>query len=128
MKVYTIGYAGRKFELFLEILKANGVEVLVDVRSFPTSKYPEYRKEFLEKELPRHGVEYLHLVELGGLRGSYERHMQSEEFRNGVERLLGLARERICCMMCREIDFRYCHRRFISKYLEMRGVKVQHLR
>jgi len=51
--VFTIGYAGRKFDEFTKLLTENNVEALVDVRRFPSSKYPEFTSEFLRKELSK---------------------------------------------------------------------------
>ncbi|HDN74204.1 MAG TPA: DUF488 family protein, partial [Archaeoglobus sp.] len=41
--VYTMGYGGREFDEFVELLRFYGVEVVVDVRRFPTSKREEYK-------------------------------------------------------------------------------------
>ena len=75
MRAFTIGYAGRNFESFLKLLLQNEVETIVDVRRFPKSKYSEFVKEFLEKELPKFGVGYWHIAELGGFRGGYKEYM-----------------------------------------------------
>jgi uncharacterized protein (DUF488 family) len=56
-------------EAFLELLKEHAIQVLADIRSFPTSKIEHFKKEAMEKWLPEHGVEYLWLGrELGGYR------------------------------------------------------------
>lgn len=64
MRVFTIGYAGMKFEDFVKLLMQNEVEAIVDVRRFPKSKYPQFAKEFLEMELPKFGIDYRHITEL----------------------------------------------------------------
>lgn len=127
MRVFTIGYAGRRFEDFVKLLMQNEVEAIVDVRRFPKSKYSEFVKEFLEKELPKFGIDYWHVNELGGFRGGYEEYMKSEEFEKGAKKLLELMERKICCIMCLERDPAYCHRRFITKHLEDKGIKVINL-
>ncbi len=97
----------------MKLLTQNGVEAIVDVRRSPKSKYPEFRKEFLEKELTKFGVDYWHIAELGGFRGGYKEYMKSEEFERGVKKLSTLMERKICCIMCLEADPTYCHRRFI---------------
>jgi uncharacterized protein (DUF488 family) len=37
--LYTIGYGARTIEEFLEVLQANGIQYLIDVRSAPYSSY-----------------------------------------------------------------------------------------
>ena len=75
--LWTIGHSNRSMEAFLELLKEYRIQVLVDVRSFPTSKIEHFKKEAMEKWLPEHGIEYVWLGrELGGYqRGGYKAHM-----------------------------------------------------
>jgi uncharacterized protein (DUF488 family) len=75
--VWTIGHSNRPIETFLELLKEHNIEVLVDVRSFPTSKIEHFKREEIERWLPEKGIEYVWLgKELGGYRqGGYRTHM-----------------------------------------------------
>jgi uncharacterized protein (DUF488 family) len=127
-EIYTIGYGGRKFEQFLELLKRWGIEQVVDVRAFPTSKCPDYKKEELEKSLPPLGIAYVWLRELGGYRkGGYEQFTHKDEFREGLKKLEELAKQRSTVIMCLETYPSGCHRRFISRELVKRGWRVLHI-
>ena len=53
--------------------------------------------------------------------------MKTKLFRDGVRKLLELAEKERVCIMCMEKNPKYCHRRFVSAYLEGRGVKVVHV-
>src|SRR5512142_2891917 len=69
--VYAIGHSTRPLDDFIELLKAHGITLLVDIRTVPRSRHsPQYNQESLEKELPRAGIQYRHMKELGGLRHS----------------------------------------------------------
>jgi len=128
MKVFSIGYSGKSFEKFVKSLKQNKVELLIDVRRFPRSKYPDFVKNALRKKLAREGIEYLHLPELGGFRGGFERYMKSLEFKRGVKKLMGLIQRKTCCIMCRESKSVYCHRRYILAHLRSLKVKTVDLK
>src|SRR5690242_10546015 len=66
---YTMGFSNRSWDETLEILKAFGIERLVDIRTLPGSKHtPQFNLEHLRLELPKAGVEYIHMKSLGGLR------------------------------------------------------------
>jgi len=127
--VWTIGHSNRSIGTFLELLGEHRIQVLVDVRSFPTSKIEHFKREEMERWLPQHGIEYLWLgKELGGYRrGGYRRHMRTKLFRNGIKQLLETAKVKRTCIMCMEVKPKYCHRRFISAYLERKGIKVVHI-
>jgi uncharacterized protein (DUF488 family) len=68
MKVYTIGHGARKIEEFLEIIKSKGINLIVDVRERPVSKYyPQFNRKNLEKILTENGIEYFYAGDyLGG--------------------------------------------------------------
>jgi len=129
MIVWTIGNGNRSIETFLELLDEHGIQVLVDVRSFPTSKIEHFEGGRMEKWLPEYGIEYVWLgKELGGYRrGGYRRHVRTKLFREGINRLLEMAKAKRACIMCMEVKPKYCHRRFISTHLERKGVKVIHI-
>lgn len=128
MKIYTIGYGNRKFDDFVKLLKKFSIGLVVDVRSFPTSKWPEFVKENLEKALPAKGIDYVHLRGLGGYRrGGYEAYMRTPDFKQGLKELTRLARKKVATIMCVESSPSACHRRFIAKKLRRRGWKVVHI-
>lgn len=129
LQIWTIGHSNRSIDTFLELLGEHGIQVLVDVRSFPTSKIEYFKREEMERWLPEHGIEYVWLgKELGGYRrGGYKRHIRTKLFREGIKQLLEIAKAKRTCMMCMEVKPKYCHRRFISAHLERKGVKVIHI-
>jgi uncharacterized protein (DUF488 family) len=127
--MWSIGHSNYSMDKFLELLNEHKIQVLVDVRSFPTSKVNHFKKENMERWLPEHGIEYVWLgKELGGYRrGGYRAHMQTKIFREGIKRLLAIALHKRACIMCMETNPKYCHRRFISMCLERKGIKVVHI-
>lgn len=127
--IWTIGHSNRSIETFLELLKEHEIEVLVDVRSFPTSKIEHFKRGDMERWLPEHGVEYVWLgKELGGYRrGGYRAHMRTKLFREGIKKLLEIAAQKRTCTMCMEPNPKYCHRRYISAHLERKGIEMRHI-
>ncbi len=125
--IHTIGYGNREFLDFVTLLKRLGVELVIDVRRFPTSKWPEFVKENLEAALPAEGVVYVHLRELGGYRGGYEAYTRTREFKLALGKLMRLACEKPAVIMCVESSPSACHRRFIAAQLKQRGWRVVHI-
>jgi len=127
--LWTIGHSNRSMETFLELLREHNIQVLADVRSFPTSKVEHFKREEMECWLPERGIEYVWLgKELGGYRrGGYRTHMRTKIFREGIKKLLEIAASKRTCIMCMEPNPKYCHRRFISAHLERKGGKVVHI-
>ena len=129
--IYTIGHSSRSLKELVELLKRYGIDLVVDVRRFPTSsKYPDFKREKLSKVLKEEGIQYFWLGELlGGYReGGYEAYMKTEGYRKGLEKLLetigGFKRPAI---MCSEKLWFRCHRRFISDSLVKLGFEVIHI-
>ena len=129
ISVWTIGHSNRSIETFLELLAEHKIQILVDVRSFPTSKIEHFKREKMEQWLSDNSIEYVWLgKELGGYRrGGYKAHMRTKLFKEGIEELLAIAQQKRTCIMCMETNPKYCHRRFISAYLERKGVTVNHI-
>jgi len=129
--VYTIGHSNRTLEEFLSLLAKYSIKTLVDVRRFPSSrKYPHFNKGSLAEELKKLGIKYVWLGELlGGFRkGGYEKYMETEDYRRGIERLVRLMEEASpIAVMCKERLWFKCHRRFIADTLVRLGYTVVHI-
>ena len=113
----------------MSILKNYGIEVLADIRSYPRSKRnPHFDMEHLEKELPSRGIEYVWIRGLGGMReGGYEEYMKTAEFEEGLNTLRSIAGEKKTVFMCAELDWRSCHRSFVSGALHKLRWEVVHI-
>ena len=138
----TIGYEGLDLPQFMKYLTWHKVEVLVDVRSSPYSRYAShFNKGAIEGALLRRTIKYLFLGDCLGGRAEgeqfydeqghvlYDRVADSPAFCRGIDRLLqGAATFRIA-LTCGEEDPTECHRRLlIGRVLGGRGVEVIHIR
>ncbi|MGC9444962.1 MAG: DUF488 family protein, partial [Candidatus Methanospirareceae archaeon] len=113
---------------FLHVLRAYQIEVVVDVRRFPTSRYRQFTRERLKICLEQHGIAYHHLGQLGGFRkGGYRAYMDTPEFERGLAYVEELAASKRVALMCAELLFFRCHRRFIADALQERGHTVVHI-
>lgn len=127
--IYSLGTSSRGQEEFIHLLKTYGIEAVVDVRRFPTSRYAHFGKDNLRVLLESEGIEYLYMGrELGGYRrGGYETYMETEEFDRAISTLEGIGRRKITAFLCAERLPWRCHRRFIGSALMERGWEVIHI-
>jgi uncharacterized protein (DUF488 family) len=143
-EILTIGHSNHDGAEFLGLLRGAEIEVLVDVRANPRSRYPQFNGSRLSDSLKEVGLRYVQLgPQLGGRREpvpdsanvalpegpfrGYADHMQGEVFADGIARLEALAGDHRAVIMCAEADWRSCHRRMISDALLARGGRVLHL-
>lgn len=127
-KIFSIGTSNRSLEDFHEIVLSFGIELLVDVRRFPTSRFRHFTRENLETSSRELNIGYIWLSELGGHRsGGYEEYMRSDDFGHALSRLERLALDRITAFFCAERSPSRCHRRFIAQRLEQCGWVVVHI-
>lgn len=139
--IYTIGHSTQPLAEFVQALTNQHITLLIDVRTLPGSdRYPQYNKEALAKSLPRHGIRYQHIPELGGLRKShadsinmgwrnksfrgYADYMQTREFESALDSLMQIASKDVVCIMCSEAVPWRCHRSMIGDALTIRGWRV----
>jgi len=129
MIIYTLGTSKRTQEEFLEILKYYQIKAIADVRRWPTSqRFPHFKKENLIKILPENSISYYHLEDLGGYRiENYENYMKTSTFKSALEKLIEIAKNDLTCIICAEKFPWKCHRRFIAKALEEKGIEVLHI-
>ena len=129
MEVYTLGTSNRGIDEFISILKAYGIELVVDVRRFPTSKFEHFKKENIERHLRENGFEYFYLGDLlGGFReGGYQKYMESDDFGRGLQMLIDMVKRKKTAIICREKFPWRCHRWQISRKLTEMGFRVVHI-
>ena len=140
--IWTIGHSNHPLEAFLDLLATHRIDLLIDVRSSPYSRYAsQFNRETIDPALQQRKIHYLYLGDqLGGRaadprfydnqgRVLYAAVAQSPGFRQGIERLRErLARAR-AAILCGEEDPTDCHRRLlVGRVLQEHGVRVIHLR
>lgn len=144
-RIYSIGHSTRTLDELIAALQAHRIATLVDIRAFPMSRrLPHFNRESLERELPKHGIAYVWMKELGGRRKkmrddspntglrndsfrNYADYMLTPEFAQAIERLLMLAEQSNTAIMCAERLYFQCHRMLVSDYLTAHGHIVLHI-
>lgn len=129
----TIGYEGASVREFLQALRDEGTELLVDVRALASSRRPGFAKTALTANLQGAGIEYLHLRRLGtpadgraaaragqydSLRAIYVEHLATDGAQEELGGLADIVRSgRRVCLLCFEADPAHCHRRLVANAL-----------
>lgn len=140
--IYSIGYGNRKFPDFLQLLTKYNINILVDIRSNPFSRYqPSYRKSILQSLVQGEGIKYVFMGnELGGKpkaqiyytqSGKLDLHLitSTKFYRNAISELIGLTHLNAgVCIMCSEINPAQCHRKtMIGETLYREGIIINHI-
>ena len=136
---YTVGYAGRDIDQFLDILEAAGVRTVIDVRHTPISPHkPSFSRENLNGALDQREIKYIHRGDLGVPRNVRERAEQrgsrteiwSWYKANVMEiwkgrRLKALMddQEQSIAFLCLELDPSACHRHLLFLALKEAGLR-----
>jgi uncharacterized protein (DUF488 family) len=142
--IFTLGHSTLPIERFVALLQAYGIERLVDIRTIPRSRHnPQFNDSALAGSLAAEHLDYVHLRTLGGLRHArkdspntgwrnsgfrgYADYMQTEAFREALEALIHLSRQKRLAIMCAEAVPWRCHRSLVADALSVRGVPVVEL-
>jgi uncharacterized protein (DUF488 family) len=139
--VWTVGHSNHEFEAFAALLAAQEIEFIVDVRSYPYSRFaPQFNREDLQPALAHAGLRYVFMGEELGGRPSHGEHYDAEGharydlmadepgFQQAVDRLVQAASKHRLALMCSEADPHDCHRRLlVGKILTERGVSLRHI-
>jgi uncharacterized protein (DUF488 family) len=143
-RIWTIGHSTRSADEFVQLLRANDIGGLADVRTIPRSRrHPQFGRELLDARLRAEGIEYRHFAALGGLRRprpdspntawrneafrGYADHMLTPAFSTAVDELLAFGDSRNVAVMCAEAVWWQCHRMLLSDALLARDVVVRHI-
>ena len=139
-KLYTIGYEKRDIEEFIEILKANNIDLLLDIRERAWSYKKDFCKTRLGNKLKRKGIQYIHIREAGNPKEYrqkantiHECLLLYKEYLKRTESGLSEIKSVVAnngfnnvCLMCFERDSELCHRSILVK--KIKNIKdVNHL-
>jgi uncharacterized protein (DUF488 family) len=141
MTLSTVGHSIHPIEDFIGMLQAHAIRRLLDVRTIPKSRRnPQFSQGNLRDSLHAAGIEYRHLPGLGGLRHprkdsintgwrnasfrGYADYMQTPEFGENLDQLIGIASVAPTAIMCAEAVPWRCHRSLIADALVARGIEV----
>ncbi len=144
MKIYTIGFTKKSAKKFFEILKANDIAQIVDVRLNNTSQLAGFAKrddlKYFLNDLC--GIDYHHFTFLAptkDIRDCYNKEGDWDRYIDEYTRLLEKRKvldildrsffETGTCLLCSESSADHCHRRLLAEYLKKhwKGVEVVHL-
>lgn len=121
--IHTLGHSNRTIEQFLGKLREYQIQVVVDVRSRPSSRWaPQFNRKTLEQTLSEHGVEFLFRGHnLGGLDDNVE-------YDQAIEEVVELAKTMRIVLLCAEADYTKCHRyTMLTPDLDRHNVVIKHL-
>jgi uncharacterized protein (DUF488 family) len=137
--VYTVGHSTLPIDDFAALLGAYGIQTVVDIRTVPRSRRnPQFNADALPQSLKAHGIEYVGLSGLGGLRKTskdspnkgwrndsfrgYADYMQTPAFVEALDGLIDISRHTRAAIMCAEAVPWRCHRSLVADALEVRGI------
>src|SRR5687768_2878436 len=150
--IYTVGHSNLSIEQFLRLLAQHGIEVVVDVRSAPYSRYtPHFNHDALASTLKQMGIEHRYAGEYLGGRPKdptcykngqlpdgkadylklvdYQAVATRPWYQKGIARLLEIATDKTTALLCSEEDPHQCHRHhLIAQSLIEKGISVEHIR
>lgn len=138
--LFTVGHSNLSLEEFIRLLKKHQVNAIADVRSHPYSSYlSHFNRDLLKFELLKAKFKYVFLGDELGARPKdlscyinnkvlYSKITDSNDFQNGIKRILvGLNKYRVA-LMCAEKDPISCHRTIlICKHLRQLDIQIDHI-
>lgn len=140
--VWTIGHSNHSADRLLDLLRRAAIEVVIDVRSSPFSRYsPHFNRDQIHRWLELAGIRYGFMgTVLGGRPGDpamydadghvrYDHVAATDEYSDAVDRVRGGAATHRIAVLCGEEDPISCHRRrLIGRSLAEAGVSLLHIR
>lgn len=146
MIIYTMGFAQKNAERFFNIIRENGIEILIDIRLNNKSQLAGFTKgndlPFLLNEIC--DCEYVHKIDYAPTKEILSAYQKKEiSWQEYEERFLPLIEKRKIeldfendfstyskiCFLCTEPTPEMCHRRLVAEYLEKKvtGSTIIHI-
>jgi uncharacterized protein (DUF488 family) len=142
-----VGHGALDREGLLHLLRAAGIEALVDIRRYPNSRHnPDVERDAITAWAADAGLAYRWEPRLGGRRrlpkdstpedgwwrvqqfAAYAAYTRTEEFGEALAELVAQAKHQRTAMMCSEAVWWRCHRRIVADVAVMKfEVEVCHL-
>jgi uncharacterized protein (DUF488 family) len=140
MELFTIGHSNYEIEAFITLLKKHKISAVADVRSHPYSRFlPHFNQSALQQILSKEHIHYVFLGRELGARSDnpkcyidgkavYEKIAETDEFHQGIQRILqGLMKHKIS-LMCAEKDPLTCHRAvLVCQHVRHPDVNINHI-
>jgi uncharacterized protein (DUF488 family) len=141
LTVWTVGHSNHEFDAFARLLTQERIEFLIDVRSFPYSRFAShFNRDELQQRIRQLGIGYLFLGEELGGRPTSDDHYDEDghalyaamsrepAFRGAIDRVLEGAGTHRLALVCSEGDPHDCHRRLlVGRVLAERGAQLRHI-
>ncbi len=130
--IYTLGYEGISLEAYMNKLIQNNIKLLCDVRKNPFSRKFGFSYKTLNDILPKFGVKYVHIPQLGiesnkrkNLKDKKDYKKLFDEYRTilpsrkeALKEVLALQKKHLrIALTCFEKHHHECHRHCVSDYL-----------
>ena len=139
--IYTIGHSTHKTDYFIKLLKKYDINLVLDVRSSPYSKYaPQFNRELIEEKLENNGVNYNFVGSTFGARQKdlnlysedgildFCKVKESEKFKFCVNKVIDNVNCANIVLMCSEKEPVDCHRSIlISEVFSKRNINIKHI-
>ncbi len=140
--IYTVGHSNHSIEKFINLLKSNNIDKIIELRSVPKSKYcPHFNKQQLIYELSINEISYLDMGKyLGGrpddksvlnMDNRIEENLieKKDWYNNAVKQLIEISSKTNVAIMCSEENPNNCHRGYIITHTLLKeGEEVSHIR
>jgi uncharacterized protein (DUF488 family) len=128
-RLYTFGYEGLDIDAFIDKLRANGIQTIVDVRELPLSRKKGFSKASFSAALSEADIDYLHAPALGCPKPIRDRYRANQDWvaytrdflayidtqDARVRELVKIARGSTACLVCFEADYTMCHRTYVAR-------------
>jgi uncharacterized protein (DUF488 family) len=146
MTIFTIGFTKKTAQQFFELIKANGIEIVLDIRLNNKSQLAGFTKGddlryFLEEICH---CEYQHCVEYAPTKEILDNYTKKViswddyvsqyiplmQKRNAVQKFVErFAKYEAVCLLCSEPTPEFCHRRLLSEMIvaECPEIVVKHI-
>jgi uncharacterized protein (DUF488 family) len=143
-ELFTMGYEGISIDNFIDNLKANDINCVIDVRALPLSRKPGFSKTKLAGRLNNVKIQYIHLPELGSpkdIRDELKSTRNYTAFFKKMEKYLTGKKTAIqqaynyvintrCCLLCFERLADQCHRKIVAEIIKSTngdGLQIMHI-
>ena len=140
MELFTIGHSNHEVKTFTSLLQKHGITAVADVRSSPYSRFlPHFNRAALKEFLASEEICYVFLGQELGARpknrdcyidgkAPYEKIAETNDFQEGIQRVLKGVKKHRLALMCAEKDPLTCHRAIlVCQHLRHFDLEIAHI-